>query len=30
MIYNPTPPPKTDAERIAELEAQLAALLSRL
>ena len=24
------PPPKTDAERIAELEAQLAALLSRL
>jgi hypothetical protein len=24
------PPPKSDAERIAELEAQLAALLSRL
>lgn len=24
------PPPKTDADRIAELEAQLAALLSRL
>lgn len=24
------PPPKTDAERIAELEAKLAALLSRL
>lgn len=24
------PPPKTEAERIAELEAQLAALLSRL
>lgn len=30
MFYNPAPLPKSDAERIAELEAQLAALLSRL
>lgn len=30
MTYNPSPQPKSDAERIADLEAQLAALLSRL
>jgi len=30
MTYNPAPQPKSDAERIAELEAQLAALLARL
>ena len=30
MTYNPPPTPKSDAERIAELEAQLAALLARL
>jgi hypothetical protein len=30
MAYKPEPKVKSDAERIAELEAQLAALLSRL
>ena len=30
MFYNPAPLPKSDAERIAELEAKLAARLSRL
>ena len=30
LTYNPAPLPKSDAERIAELEAKLAALLSRL
>lgn len=30
LCYNVPPPVKTDAERIAELEAKLAALLSRL
>jgi len=30
LTYNPPQQPKSDAERIAELEAQLAALLSRL
>jgi len=30
LTYNPIPIAKSDAERIAELEAQLAALLARL